>query len=88
MITLTEKQIEDLRYAELEGYDLIDVVEGQNGRWSRSVELIFRPIGEKTYYSVCFYEGLTECQEDEYYEQDAVEVQKVETITHEWRAVK
>ncbi|MDF2881542.1 MAG: hypothetical protein K0R54_2099 [Clostridiaceae bacterium] len=46
---------------------------GDNRRWSRSVQTISK-IGER-FFSTVWDEGLTECQEDEYYDQP-VEVQK------------
>lgn len=59
---------------------------GDNGRWSRSVESICQ-IGDR-YFSIVWEQGLTERQENEYYNQP-VEVNKVtyeKTITvTEWR---
>lgn len=46
---------------------------GENRRWSRSVNTISE-IGNR-YFSIDWEEGLTECQENEYYDQP-IEVEK------------
>lgn len=62
---------------------------GDNNRWTRGVESIVQ-IGNR-FFSICWDEGLTECQENEYYGQP-VEVEKVtyeKTITvTEWKEIK
>lgn len=78
---LTESELSELTC------DDIEREYGDNRRWSRSVESICK-IGDR-YFSITWEQGLTECQEDEYYSQP-VEVKKVtyeKTITvTEWRA--
>ncbi len=63
----------------------IEREDGDNRRWSRSVITISK-IGDR-YFSTTWEEGLTECQENEYYYQP-VEVEKKtyeKTITvNEW----
>ena len=62
---------------------------GENRRWSRSVRTISK-IGDR-YFSTNWEQGLTECQEDEYWEQP-VEVEKVTyekiIIVTEWKEIK
>ena len=48
---------------------------GENLRWTRSVDTISTLGGR--FFSTAWYEGLTECQEDEFYDQP-VEVEKKE----------
>lgn len=61
---------------------------GDNNRWTRGVESIVQ-IGNR-FFSICWEEGLTEYQENEYYSQP-VEVEKVtyeKTITvTEWKEI-
>lgn len=67
---------EELTESELRGviFDFeVEREEGENRRWSRSVTTISQ-IGDR-YFSTDWEEGLTEYQENEYYEQP-VEVQK------------
>lgn len=70
---LTSEEVEKL-VLEYE-YDLI---EGEDRRWSRTNETIIEIDGR--YFSVEWEKGLTEYQENEYYSQVAVEVEKKERI--------
>lgn len=83
---------EELNTSEL--YDIIFEFEvenekGENRRWLRSVRTISK-IGDR-YFAINWEQGLTECQENEYYEQP-IEVEKVtyeKTITvTEWKEIK
>lgn len=60
--------------------------EGENRRWSRSVSVIKEVNGR--FFSIDYEEGLTECQENEYYwqpyEVEKHEYEKTITIT-EWK---
>lgn len=80
---------------ELSKKEIIDMLEyeiereyGDNRRWSRSVISIIS-INDR-YFSICWEQGLTECQEDEYNNQP-VEVKKHtynKTIeVTEWREI-
>ena len=59
---LTEKELSRL-VCDFE----IDREEGHNRRWTRSVKTIVR-LG-KRYFAIDWEEGLTECQENEFYHQ-------------------
>ena len=65
--------------------------EGDNGRWSRHNKSIVLADDGK-HYAINWEEGLTEMQDDEFYESDCPEVEKVtyeKTITvTEWKSVK
>lgn len=80
---LTEKELREL----ICGYD-VNTEYGDNRRWSRSVTTIVELEGR--FFSIDWEEGLTECQENEYYNQP-VEVKKniyEKTITvTEWVTV-
>lgn len=67
----------------------VETIEGESGRWTRSVQTISK-LGDR-YFSTFWEQGLTEYQENEFYEQP-VEVEKKtyeKTITvTEWVPVK
>lgn len=72
---LTESELREL--IELE----IDRIEGDNRRWSQSIESIVK-LKDRTFL-IPWERGLTECQENEYYDQpiEVVKVEKVVTKT-------
>lgn len=80
---LTESEIREILGCEIESEY------GDNRRWSRSVTTISQ-IGDR-YFSTDWEEGLTEYQQNEYYEQP-VEVEKVTyektIIVTEWKEIK
>ena len=67
---LTESELKTLVYE----YE-VESEYGENGRWTRSVDTISTLGGR--FFKTFWYEGLTECQEDEFYDQP-VEVRKKE----------
>lgn len=77
-IELTENEIEDLV-----GEFSIDTKYGENMRWNRSVQSIVNLMDR--YFAIDWYEGLTELQEDEFYEQpyEVVKTEKTIVVT-EW----
>lgn len=82
---LSEKELRDLQY----NFHEVDSIYGDNRRWSRSVRSIFE-IGDR-FFALDWEEGLTEYQEDEYYNQPVEvvkhEYQKTITVT-EWQELK
>jgi len=72
---LTESELRELIEFE------IDRIEGDNRRWSQSIESIVK-LKDRT-FSLEWERGLTECQENEYYNQpiEVVKVEKVVTKT-------
>jgi len=82
---LPESELRMLLYE----YDEIEREYGDNRRWSRSVNSIIK-LGER-YFSLDWEEGLTECQENEFYSQP-IEVEKVTyektIIVTEWKSIK
>ena len=81
---LTEREIKELVW----DYE-VDREEGDNRRWTRSVTSIVRLCDR--YFSIDWEQGLTECQENEYYNQPYEVVkhtyEKTITVT-EWVAVE
>ena len=82
--SLTEQEIKELVW----DYE-IDREEGDNRRWTRSVTSIVKLCDK--YFAIDWEEGLTECQENEYYNQPYEVVkhtyEKTITVT-EWIAVE
>jgi hypothetical protein len=64
--------------------NVVETIYGENRRWLRTNTTIVK-VGGK-YYALWWEEGLTECQECEYPEQDANEVEKREKtiIVNDW----
>lgn len=60
---LTEKELDRLTY----GNYVVDEIEGDNGRWSRSVKTIVNLCGK--HYAINWEQGLTECQENSFMNQ-------------------
>lgn len=56
------------------------------GRWNVPETIIFKY--KDKFYSIWFYRGLTECQEDEWEEQAAEEVCKVARTIYVWEPMK
>lgn len=82
---LTEKELEKMLWS----FKEIDTLYGENRRWNRSVRTILE-IGGR-YFALDWDEGLTECQENEFYSQP-VEVKKREytktIVVTEWDEIK
>jgi hypothetical protein len=69
---------------------VVEVIEGDEGRWSRFMSVITRHIPTDTYYQWEYQSGLTEYQEDELWDDKPVQVEpstKTITVT-EWKPVK
>lgn len=79
----------ELRYlTDEDEMDVIEEIEGEDHRWDREIQTIFQAGGR--YFSLCWRRGLTECQENEFWEQP-IEVrkhtyQKTITVT-EWKPI-
>lgn len=73
----TEEELSDLRWEFVE----VDVQYGENHRWNRPATTIFRV--EDRLFALDWWEGLTEMQENEFYDQpyEVKEVKKMIEIT-------
>lgn len=74
---LTEKELKSCAWGEVGEY--IDEEEGESSRWTKSMSTIFE-IGNQL-YCVNWEQGLTECQEDEYWEQPYRVRREEKTVT-------
>lgn len=68
--------------------DKVAVVEDEPRRWYKWVEVIIKY--KDKYYALGYDEGLTECQEDDYFNSGIREVKPVKKMVEvtEWRDVK
>ena len=66
-------------------YKIVDLIAGEDRRWFRSITCIVQ-LGDR-FFSITYDKGLTECQENEYYNQP-FEVEKHTTektiVVTEW----
>ena len=81
----SEKEIRSLVWE----MDTVEEIEGEDRRWSRGMQTIFK--ADDRYFSICWEKGLTEMQEDEYYDQpeEVSLIEETKTITvKNWVPVK
>jgi len=80
----TEEEVRNIWYND----NYANLTLGESRRWVQNVSLITKVEGK--FYEVYFDRGLTENQEDEFYDQDAPEVKLVkETIVvRNWKVVE
>ena len=77
---------EEVQYLDYVDYSKDDIKEIErsvisHGRWTDTIEIVFKVNATSKVYSVSFEQGLTERQENEYEEQYAVEMEPyVETV--------
>lgn len=62
--TYTEEQISELVYSQ----NVVKEIKGEDRRWSRTNEVVFKDPDDGNYYRTFWEEGLTEMQEDTFYE--------------------
>ena len=62
---LTEDELKRCSWGEVGKY--IEEKEGESGRWTKTISTIFELNGQL--YCIDWEQGLTECQENEYWEQ-------------------
>lgn len=75
-VSLTERERRQVSYCDVEGIDEeVAVNEFDSGRWTQAVQTVFR-IGNDL-WAIDWDRGLTEYQENEYYE-DPYRVERVE----------
>lgn len=86
---LTTDEVEKLIWnLGAEGITCIGEIKGGNDRWTRTNLLIFEVDGR--HFQLKYVQGLTECQENEYWSQIPIEVKKVEKtiIVTDWEKIK
>ena len=62
---------------EIDGFTVVETIEGDDRRWARFIEVIVEAPSGK-FYKFGYDHGLTEMQEDEAYDETVVEVEKKE----------
>lgn len=83
----TEEELQLLSFGDIEAdIEIIEEQEGNNHRWQREMTTIFK--FEDKFYALDWMQGLTECQENDYYKQP-YEVEKKEKtiVVNEWSKV-
>lgn len=89
-VTLSDNNVRVLVYQDYydEGIKFIDEIKGEDRRWYRKNTLIFYNYNDEKYYSIYYDQGLTECQENDFWEQVACEVKPITVTKTEWRKVE
>lgn len=79
----TKSELRDMAVREL--YEVVDEVEGDDHRWQREKQTVFK-VGDR-YFAINWMQALTECQEHDFWEQP-YEVEKHEktVVVTEWKA--
>lgn len=84
----TPDEVEQVIWEGVEGIEQIEILEGEDRRWSRTDIIVFKV--DNRYFELEYEHGLTEYQENEYYSQKPVEVKKVERVVKitDWEVIK
>lgn len=77
---LSADEVQYIYYGEV--FPQVDYIDGDEGRWKRYITVVYEI--NYSYYSIYYYKGLTECQENEFESQVANEVEKRPITTYEW----
>lgn len=66
----------------------VDEIEGEESRWTRWIDIVFEV--DNRYFMTGYDKGLTEYQEDDFYNTTIIEVKPVEKtiVVKEWEEVK
>lgn len=77
---LNEYELKCLAYGDGDlGYEWVDEVGYDSGRWTQSMKTIFK-VGDDL-WAIPWQRGLTECQENEFYDQPHRVIKKTRVIT-------
>lgn len=76
----TDDEIRGMTYGELGNY--VDEIDGECYRWTQAMETIFEVNGR--FFAVSWLRGLTEMQENDFYDAEVYEVVKKEKITFDY----
>lgn len=81
MRKFSEEELSRIPYEDLDGIEVIDTIEGEHSRWTEHMTTIFRY--ENKLYALEWERGLTEYQENEFYNQpyEVKEVKKMVEVT-------
>lgn len=81
-IELTSEDFFSILWGEVEDVKVVESIIEEEHRWSVLKKVIFKT--DERFFEVYYYAGATEYQEDEFFEQSAVEVEKKEIKTYIW----
>lgn len=73
-VRLSEDEIKELVYE----YPIVDEILGEEHRWTREIKTIIDVDGQ--YFAIDWLRGLTECQENEFWEQPYPVIKKEEVV--------
>ena len=76
----TEDEIMGMTYGDLGNY--VDEINGERNRWTQCVVTIFEVNGR--FFAVSWLRGLTEMQENDFYDAKVYEVDKQEIVTFDY----
>lgn len=77
---LSADEVQYIYYGEV--FPQVDYIGDDEGRWYRYITVVYEI--NDSYYSIYYYKGLTEYQEDEFESQVADEVEKRPVTAYEW----
>lgn len=77
---LSADEVQYIYYGEV--FPQVDYIGGDEERWYRYITVVYEI--NDSYYSIYYYKGLTEYQEDEFESQVADEVEKRPVTAYEW----
>ena len=75
---LSADEVQYIYYGEV--FPQVDYIGGDEGRWTRYITVVYEI--NNSYYSIYYYKGLTECQENEFENQVANKVEKRPVTTY------
>ena len=81
-IELTSEDFFSILWGEVEDVEVVESIIEEEQRWSVLKKVIFKT--DERFFRVYCDSGATEYQEDEFFEQSAVEVEKKEIKTYIW----
>jgi hypothetical protein len=86
----TEEQVRDLVRNDSNEGELVEEIESDSGRWTQYIYAIVKMHDDGRCYGLGWERGLTELQENEFYEGDYDEVEPFEEVKviKSWRSVK
>lgn len=81
-LELTSEDFFSILWGEVDDVEVVESIIEEQHRWSVLKRVILKT--DERFFEVYYYSGATECQEDEFLEQPAEEVEKKEIKTYIW----
>lgn len=79
-----EEEFKRICYEDHDDFETIETIEGASHRWNREMTIIVKHIPNGLFYMGHYFSGLTEMQEDEFFDCELVRCKQVEIKTLEW----